>query len=157
MKKLGWALGSATALFFAASLLMAAQYSIKGFNLVIFDANNDGRLDSSGPSWNVLYLVKWEGRGRTDKKIFPIKGTTVKSISTKVLKFVRADGSAGWIKLDAVGLILEGGFYLALDTTAIRNYGFEIRTPKGELLNGIRPIQGGWRIKLPSGKEFILT
>lgn len=159
MKKLGWALGSAAAFFFAASLLVAAQQGYPPIDLGFLDANKDGRLNSSDVPWKVLYLVKWEGRGRTDKKVFPLKGTTVSGISAKGGSFVRADGSTGRIMRvyrDAGGVLLEGGFYLALDTTAFRASGYEIRAASGELLNGIRPIQSGWHVRAPSGKTVIV-
>lgn len=148
--KLWWSLGSAVAFFFAASLLMAAQAN---YNLGVFDANKDGRLTSSDPMWAQLYLWKQEGR---DKKVFPINGTAVRTIFTSGGRFVRADGSMGSLKYDSGRLMLERGFYLALDTTAIRNWGFEIRTYSGELLNGIWPIQSGWGVRVPSGKVVIL-
>lgn len=150
MKKLWWPLGSAVAFFFAASLLMAAQVN---YNLGVFDANKDGQLSSSDPVWAHLFLWKQEGR---DKKLFPIKGTAVRTISTSGGRFVRADGSMGSMKSKFEKLVLDGGFYLALDATAIRNWGYEVRTPAGVLLNGILPIQGGWRIHTPSGKVVIL-
>jgi len=140
--------------------------------LVVFDTNQDGRVDSSDRYWRYLNLwIDRNGDGRIEEReISSPFDRGVREIAVDLEGFQRTKDRFGAIRIgEHIVLDLRGdGFdelsrrtddgVLVVDATALaRASGPRILSAAGEVVEGNQPFAAGWRIAEPSGRVTVVS
>ncbi|MCP4661432.1 MAG: hypothetical protein GY856_39010 [bacterium] len=140
--------------------------------LVVFDTNQDGRVDSSDRYWRHLNLwIDRNGDGRIEEReISSPFDRGVREIEVDLEGFGRTKDRFGAIRIgEHIVLDLRGNGFdegsrrsddgvLLVDATAlVRASGPRILSAAGEVVEGIQPFAAGWRIEEPSGRVTVVS
>ncbi len=140
--------------------------------LVVFDTNQDGRVDSSDRYWRHLNLwIDRNGDGRVEEReISSPFDRGVREIEVDLAGFERTKDRYGAIRIgEHLVLDLRGdgfdkgprrsddGVLLVDATTLARASGPRILSASGEVVEGIQPFVAGWRIEEANGRVTVIS